>query len=92
MARFKKYTVETNDEWTDEVFPIMRGYKMACCDCGLVHNIEFDVFEIEEFNKDGSFKGNVREGKEWRVAMRVRRNNRSTGQMRRSMKGKNNDK
>jgi len=23
--------------------PIRRGYKMACCDCGLVHKLDFRV-------------------------------------------------
>ena len=27
-------------EW---VMPIRRGYKMACCDCGLVHKLDFRV-------------------------------------------------
>lgn len=26
------------NEW---VQPVARNYKMACCDCGLVHNIDF---------------------------------------------------
>ena len=25
------------------VQPIRRGYKMACCDCGLVHKMDFRV-------------------------------------------------
>lgn len=35
MARYKKPKA---GEW---VRPIKRGYKMACCDCGLVHKMEF---------------------------------------------------
>lgn len=27
-------------EW---VRPIRRGYKLACCDCGLVHNMDFTI-------------------------------------------------
>lgn len=27
-------------EW---VLPIRRGYKMSCCDCGLVHTLDFRV-------------------------------------------------
>lgn len=27
-------------EW---VQPVRRGYKMACCDCGLVHTMDFRV-------------------------------------------------
>lgn len=25
------------------VQPVMRGYRMACCDCGLVHRLNFRV-------------------------------------------------
>jgi hypothetical protein len=27
-------------EW---IQPVRRGYKMACCDCGLVHRMDFRV-------------------------------------------------
>jgi hypothetical protein len=27
------------------VVPKMSGYKMACCDCGLVHRMKFEVFK-----------------------------------------------
>lgn len=59
-----------NGRWTAEIYPVMRHiqpYKMSCCDCGLVHDIEFGV-----------------EGE--RVVMRVARNNRATGQVRRAMR------
>lgn len=29
------------NEW---VQPINKGYKMACCDCGLVHDLDFRVY------------------------------------------------
>lgn len=28
------------DDW---VRPVPRGYRMACCDCGLVHRVDFRV-------------------------------------------------
>jgi hypothetical protein len=31
------------DGWTEWETPITRGYKLACCDCGLVHEIELRV-------------------------------------------------
>lgn len=37
MAAFKKVS---DGEW---VQPIRKGYKLACCDCGLVHNINFRI-------------------------------------------------
>lgn len=40
-----KYTVavENKDGWCDWIEPIQPGYRLACCDCGLVHNFEFRV-------------------------------------------------
>ncbi len=37
-------------EW---IMPIMSGYKMACCDCGLVHQIDFAVVDKDERFVDG---------------------------------------
>lgn len=35
-----KYYKQKDGEW---VQPIRKGYKMACCDCGLVHSIDFRI-------------------------------------------------
>ena len=35
-----KYPSPAPGEW---VRPVMKGYRMACCDCGLVHKIDFKV-------------------------------------------------
>lgn len=59
MARYDKPDA---GEW---VQPISRGYKLACCDCGLVHNVDFRVIK---------YAG----GKRAKVQFRVSRNNRST--------------
>ena len=61
-----KYRTEeaVNGLWSRWVQPVRRGYKLACCDCGLVHDMDF----------------RVRKG---RAQFRVKRNNRSTGQVRR---------
>jgi hypothetical protein len=37
--KFKKVK---KGEWQ---MPIMRAYKMACCDCGLVHSMHFMVID-----------------------------------------------
>jgi len=29
------------DGWTPWILPVQSGYKLACCDCGLVHDIDF---------------------------------------------------
>ena len=55
------------DGWCEWVRPIMETpYRFACCDCGLVHDLEFRVDPLD-----------------MGVDFRARRNNRSTGQLRR---------
>jgi len=27
------------------IYPVMKGYRLACCDCGLVHKVDFGVFK-----------------------------------------------
>ena len=37
-----------NGRWSRDIYPVMRDkqpYKMSCCDCGLVHDIEFWIEE-----------------------------------------------
>jgi hypothetical protein len=33
-----------DDGWSDWSFPLMDGYRMQCCDCGLTHEMEFKVW------------------------------------------------
>lgn len=42
MARFKQ-EVDQGDGWSRWVKPVQEGYKMACCDCGLVHTMDFRI-------------------------------------------------
>ena len=35
--------IETEDGWTDWIKPVGMAHKIACCDCGLIHVIEFRV-------------------------------------------------
>lgn len=82
----KKLTAN-DDGWCDWVSPIMTGYRMACCDCGLTHTMEFRVIR---------YGRNVKGTREWyfedikhrnvQVLFRVRRNNRSTANIRRRRK------
>ena len=66
----------------------MNAYQFACCDCSLVHTLQFKVVErgkISKKFKDGNHEyefTNLR-GKKYQVAMRAKRNNRATGQLRR---------
>ncbi len=56
-------------EWTQ---PVMEGYKMACCDCGLVHTFDFKVV-----HPDG-----VAQPNQFQVQFRAWRHNRATGALR----------
>jgi hypothetical protein len=53
------------------VQPVRRGYRMACCDCGLIHELDFFVVK---YGKRGQFT---------KVRFRARRNNRATATFRR---------
>lgn len=66
MAAYRKVN---SRQW---VRPRRRGYKAMCCDCGLVHVLEFRL---------------VREGRRGqRIEFRAARDNRATGQARRKRK------
>lgn len=64
MARYK---TEVANRW---VQPIKKGYRTACCDCGLVHEMDFRI---------------VPYGSGRKVQFRVRRNDRATAAVRRHM-------
>jgi len=54
MKRFKKVTTPTRYGWSDWIFPTDK-YLMKCCDCGLVHQLEFRTF-AETRQKRGAFE------------------------------------
>lgn len=35
--------IENDNGWSDWIQPLMTGYRMACCDCGLVHELDFRI-------------------------------------------------
>lgn len=41
LRHYKQHPVDA-DGWTDWIRPA-QGYRMGCCDCGLVHEMEFRV-------------------------------------------------
>lgn len=61
-----KYNEPKDGEW---VQPVRKGYKMCCCDCGLVHNVDFRV-------KDGCIQFRV--SRNARSTALVRRHNNIT--------------
>ena len=83
--RFKK-VVERDDGWSDLILPNMKGYKMACCDCGLVHELDFQVFEIIGQDERGVFITRDMPDDKAQVGFKARRHVRSTAQKRRHVK------
>lgn len=82
MARFKKIKAITEDGWSDWQAPV-QGYRLACCDCGLSHNVEFKILKAGKTNSKGFWGAEELPWGEYRILMRAKRNNRSTGQLRR---------
>ena len=83
--------VERDDGWSDWVQPLMDGYRMACCDCGLVHEMQFGVLKVKENRPGGfvEFEPGFLPVEEFRIWFRARRHNRATGQIRRRKKAAN---
>jgi hypothetical protein len=75
-ARAMKYhtiTQPSEKDWSPWNTPALK-YKLACCDCGLVHDIEFCV------RLKG---GKMLDRRKGQIKFRVRRNVRATAAMRR---------
>ena len=63
MTKTTKYTKPEEGEW---VQPKMRGYKLGCCDCGLVHKMDFRIVgKRVQFRawRDGKATGGKRAGR-----------------------------
>ena len=63
-----KYTKPEAGEWIN---PVKRGYKLACCDCGLVHRLDFE---------------HVKFGRGRKIIFRAFRDERATAAVRREEK------
>lgn len=48
---FTKHEVESFDDWSGWVSPNPEQYFMKCCDCGLVHEMQFKVAKYSEGDK-----------------------------------------
>ena len=80
--------VEREDGWSDWIAPQMKDYKLVCCDCGLVHRINFHVRQVVKHKKNGVFTHKEPKG-EMAVFFQAARDDRSTGQKRRNKKHRN---
>ena len=78
----RKTLVEGENGWSEWIAPVMDGFDMECCDCGLVHTIEFAVLYVT--SQDGNIWTYTElNSQQYRVMFRAKRNKRSTGQARR---------
>lgn len=63
-----------DDEWSEWVSPVQQGYLMQCCDCGLIHEIDFQVVKyISEPDKSGLSECEIVEDKDYAVNFRAKR-------------------
>lgn len=74
---------EEDDGWTRWIAPVMAGYKIVCCDCGLAHDMEFQVVKAQPAKPNGTWDHGDPLGEQYRVLFRVARNERSTAAIRR---------
>ena len=84
-----KYPVqfENEDGWCDWIQPEMeQDYKLACCDCGLVHKMQFKVMRVLKDLGDGYKEVVPAKAGKFTVHFRAARDNRATGQIRRRKK------
>lgn len=88
MPRFKRHCEDNPGGWSDEVAPVMSRYRAACCDCDLVHDVQFRIVKVTERFEDGSWTYEDIDDPDYRVMLRARRNNRSTAAMRRNKEEK----
>jgi hypothetical protein len=84
MSKTKYIDVEPN-EWQ---YPVMTNYQMRCCDCGLVHSMDFEVIAVKRCkgSKDKIMAYSMprtSKGYELRIRLRARRNNKATAAGRR---------
>lgn len=83
MGRKYKHFKLDDHGWTPWQYPLMKDYRMACCDCGLVHELEFFAAKKVTESKDGSFTVERQNRRWYRVSFRARRDERATAQKRR---------
>lgn len=67
----------------DRIAPQMKGYKLCCCDCGAVHDIDFEVVLEGDTRPNGDWMTIQINNPSLRVVFTPVKNNRSTALKRR---------
>jgi hypothetical protein len=81
MAKRVSYDVIGYGEW---IRPRMRDFREQCCDCGLIHRLDFRI--VDEGRSARAPKGRSRPSSNLRVEVRTRRDDRATAAARRSFR------
>ena len=71
MKKCRKVRVNKSG-WTEWVKPKMAGYLMQCCDCNLIHEVEFRVYRIIKRNAGGTKIVEIA-GDDFEVGLRMKR-------------------
>ncbi len=89
-----KYPIIVENEetgYSDWIRPKMKAYRMACCDCGLIHELDFKVIKQKKIIREYKDGTNISEfidveNPKYQIVLRAKRNNRATAQHRRHKK------
>lgn len=88
MKRIRQECAVSKRGFSRWIAPVMRKYIMACCDCGLVHEMEFNVLAAGKMRKNKSWSAKRLSNVRYRVEFRVRRMRNYTAAERRKMEAK----
>jgi hypothetical protein len=82
MAKRSSYEVIEYGEWTR---PRMRDFRAQCCDCGLIHRLDFRIVDAKGRARPSSrsTKGCSNSSPRLHIEFRTRRDNRATAGARR---------
>jgi hypothetical protein len=83
MAKRVSYDVIGYGEW---IRPRMRDFREQCCDCGLIHRLDFRIVDDRKGVRAPPAKGRSRPSSRLRVEVRTRRDDRATAAARRSFR------
>lgn len=70
MVRTTEPVADGEDDWSEWIHPLP-GYRMGCCDCGLVHEMQVAITEANDDYVEGDY--NLGEGADSVVVFRMRR-------------------
>lgn len=75
-------------EWSGWIEPRRKNYRLACCDCGLVHDFDLKIAKVLKRTKHDHMQFTLVRPRGLTIVFRARRNDRSAAQKRRNPKHK----